>query len=950
MIERPVTLHRHPPRPAEAGPADPARRALLQSMAAAATLAASGCKGPPAETILPYVDMPEGAPAGEPVYYATSLVRQGAASGVLVRTNHGRPTKIEGNPRHPASLGATDIYAQAAILQLWDPDRSGAVVHGNEPANWDALRAALRQRLPALRERGGDGLHILTGLCSSPTLLRQLDALAQALPGMRWYVHEPLSRAAAADAAMHMLGRAAVPRYRLRQTGMLLTLDADLAAGGPDGVRHAHDLAQARRQPDGCRVYAIESTPGLIGTQADRRISLPPWQMEALLERLAAHFGVPGCQAPPAAAGLLPDGIEATLRRLLRRQAGHAAIAVGDGLSGRAHQIGWALNAQLGNLGATVQAIEPPVRRAGNAGLADLLAAMEAGRADTLLILDANPVHELPASGFAQALARVPLSVHMGLYRDETGRATAWHAPRAHDLEAWSDARAGDGTAGIVQPVIAPLHDAHSPHALLAIVDGSERGAHDLVRQTWRAAASAPAGSDAPWNDALRQGLLPDSAYAPLPPVLRGQVAQPAAPRPAGLLAVMTPDPRIGLGEYANNAWLQELPHPFTRITWENALLLGPATAREHEVASGDVVDLATPDAGPALRVPVHVLARQAEGIATLAVGYGRRAGGAIANGIGVNAHALRPARRDALLARQVEVQLRPTGARHAYARIQNETSTRQRDIVRVLDARALADGATARDESGPRQTLYPPRPYPDHAWAMSIDLDACVGCGACTIACQAENNIAVVGRAEVARGRAMPWIRVDLYEDAVPGQDAFQPVPCMHCENAPCEEVCPVGATVHDSEGLNAQVYNRCIGTRFCSNNCPYKVRRFNFFQYAESDPYSAARRNPDVTVRRRGVMEKCTYCVQRISRARIDAGRTGRPLQDGDVVTACQGACPTQAIVFGDLNDPASAINRARQSPRRYALLEELNTRPRTTYLARVAGRLPAGEDDHD
>lgn len=950
MIERPVTLHRQRASAIEATPDNPARRTLLQSMAAAAALAASGCKGPPTETILPYVNMPEGTPTNEPVYYATNLLRQGVACGVLVRTNNGRPTKIEGNQHHPASLGAADIYAQAAILQLWDPDRSSAIAYRNEISDWDALRAALRQRLPQLQAQDGEGLHILTGPCSSPTLLRQLNALATTLPGMRWHVHEPLSRAAATRAATHMMGCAAVPRYDLEQARLLLTLDADLPGDGPDSVRYAHDLAQARRQPDGCLVYALESTPGLIGSQADGRMSLPPWQMEAMLERLAARAGVPGCQIVPSDGPASLETTERLLGQLLRRCAGHAVIAVGDGLSERAHQIGWALNAQLGNLGATVQAIDPPIRRTGTADMADLLDAMERGSVDTLLVLDANPVHELPSSGFTEVLQRVPLSVHVGLYRDETGHATTWHVPRLHDLEGWSDARSGDGTAAIVQPVIAPLHDAHSPHSILSTLNGNERSAYDLVRETWQLHWGSAAANEPRWADALRRGSIRDTAFAPLPSRLQGEVMQARRSPPDGLLAIMVTDPRIDTGTYSNNAWLQELPHPFTRITWENAVVLGPATARQHGVASGDIVDLTTPGGGSALRAPVYVLARQAEGIATLTIGYGRRAAGAIGNDIGSNAHALRPARREALLARETAVQLQPTDQRHDYARIQHETSTHGRDIVRMLDTQAQAAAAPPDEDDESSDSLYPPHAYPDHAWGMTIDLDACLGCGACTIACQAENNIPVVGQAEVARGRAMPWIRVDLYEDAVPDQDVFQPVPCMHCENAPCEEVCPVGATVHDSEGLNAQIYNRCIGTRFCSNNCPYKVRRFNFFQYAQADPYSAARRNPDVTVRHRGVMEKCTYCVQRISRARIHASRENQPLQDGDVITACQGTCPTQAITFGDLNDPDSAVNRQRKSPRHYTLLQELNTRPRTTYLARVGGRLRADEDSDE
>jgi molybdopterin-containing oxidoreductase family iron-sulfur binding subunit len=936
----PIPIHPAPPPGSEAdAPQNPARRALLGLMAASAALAGAGCSGPPQETIVPYVDMPEGQAQGDPVYYASAVVRDGYAHGVLVQTRDGRPTKVEGNPHHPTSRGTTDIHAQATILQLWDPDRSRAILDHGDIAGWQAFRQALEQRRPHWDDDQGASLRILTGTVTSPTLLRQLQALRARYPAMQWHRHDPMHDAAAAAGAQQAWGLPVTASLDLAGARVVAAYGADLFGAGPGAGRYASDFMAARRAMDARpRLYVLESTPTLTGAMADERRALPPAELEAALRRLAAALQVPGVDAGPTR----PGTWDTALARSLQAHPGASLVVAGPALGAASHALAWAINATLGNIGRTVLALPAP----GPAPLGDLLNDMRAGKVDTLVVMDANPVYDTPgALRFAQALARVPCTVHMGLYRDETARAATWHLPRTHDFEDWSDARACDGTASIVQPAIAPLHGGRSLHVLLdLLIDGTERTAYQAVRDTWRALLGSD-DADARWRGSLRLGLIRDAGLAPVPAhrlrawqspgddsaVSQATASAPAAPGGAHVVALFVPDGTTGAGAWANNAWLQELPRPLTQITWDNAALLSEGTAKALQVDTGDVVLFS--DGRVSVQAPVYVLAGQADGVVTLPLGYGRHAAGRVGDGVGFDAYPLAPASVQAAAVAVLAVQR--TGHRHAFARTQQETSTHGRDLVRLVALDRAATPDTAGKTAQP--SLYPPVAYPDYAWAMTIDLDVCIGCKACTVACQAENNIPVVGKEEVARGRAMHWIRVDVYQDDAE-RTLFQPVPCMHCENAPCEEVCPVGATVHDSEGLNAQVYNRCVGTRFCSNNCPYKVRRFNFLQYADGSEESAAHQNPDVTVRRRGVMEKCTYCVQRISRARIEAEKQGRAIRDGEVVTACEAVCPTQAIVFGNLNDPHSRVSQSKRSPRDYVLLEELNTRPRTTYLARV------------
>jgi MoCo/4Fe-4S cofactor protein with predicted Tat translocation signal len=931
------------------------RRGFLKSLGASLALAGlTACSRPPQDRIVPYVHAPLGQVDGLPRFFATVLSRNGYGQGVLVQNNMGRPTKVEGNPLHPASLGSTDIFAQAAVLQLWDPDRSQSVMYRNDAASWDDFAKARVAALARFDSNGGAGLRVLTGTITSPTASAQLDALRQKYPRARWHVHQPTGHHNAIAGTELAFGRPLSARLHLDRAKVILALDSDFLSDPTAGVRHARDFAVGK-SPDNrlgmiSRLYCVEATPSLTGSMADHRLPLETTRLELFARNLAKRLGfaidVDGHVDAQQARWL--DALAADLRT----NRGAGLVTVGATQAPWMHALGHALNATLGNIGTTIEYGEPvEILPEADGTLADLVTAMRAGTVDTLWVLDANPAYDAPADlEFTAALQHVPHLVHLGIYRDETGSLAEWHLPQAHTLEAWSDARAFDGTASVAQPLIAPLYGGRSVHEILAALLGDEvMDGRALVRRQWQ--TTLP--DEAAWMAALQSGVIPNTAFPPLSPSLRGDFLPPARPpllHPDTPLEVLwRPDPTMDDGRWANNGWLQELPKPLTQLTWDNAALISPALARELTLASGEVVELRLQ--GRALRVPVWIMPGQASRSVTLHLGYGRRRAGQVGDGQGFDAYGLRTS---AALWNSEGLQILKTGARYEFASTQHHFNMEGRDLLRVgtlTEYRHDEHFATAEERyPGTPPSLYPDYPPGEYAWGMSIDLNACIGCKACTIACQAENNIPVVGKDQVRRGREMHWIRVDRYHEGDPENphSYSQPVPCMMCERAPCEVVCPVDATVHDSEGLNLQVYNRCVGTRFCSNNCPYKVRRFNFLQYVDQTSETlAAQRNPQVTVRQRGVMEKCTYCIQRIETAHIEADKQSRRIRDGEVLTACQAVCPTKAIRFGDLADSTSEVAKAKQSPRNYVMLGELNTRPRTSYLARLRNPHPDLEE---
>ncbi len=945
------------------------RRELLKLMGASAALAGlTACTRLPTEKIVPYVQAPEQFIPGKPLFYATSMPFGGVASGLLVESHLGRPTKIEGNPEHSASLGATNIFAQASVLTLYDPDRSQVVVRNGRIGNWsDFLSSmdALRQELLATQ---GEGFRILTETVTSPTLAAQLADLLKQFPKAKWHQFEPAGRDNARAGARLAFGEYVETQYRFDQADVILSLDADFLSTGPGSVRYAHDFADKRRitGPESRmnRLYVVETTPTSTGAQADHRLPLRAVEIEgfanALAEKLGVQAGVPGGVPRPAAYGW----IEA-LARDLESHRGSSIVVAGDQQPPVVHALAHAINFALDNVGKTVIHTAPIEANPTNQtqSLRELVEDMQSGRVQTVLILSSNPVYSAPADlQFKKNLLEVKQRIHLGLYDDETAEQCHWHIPEAHFLESWGDARAFDGTVSTIQPLIAPLYDGKSAYELLAVFLGeSGRAGYDIVRDYWKNQRPEK-NFEAFWETTLHDGVMPGTALPPKQVTLKPDLGQAASQAAAGggLEIVFRPDPAIWDGRFANNGWLQELPKPLTKLTWDNAAMISPATARRLILNNGDVVQMRY--RGRTVRAPVWIMPGHADESATVHLGYGRTRAGRVGSGAGFNAYELRTSDQPwfgvglELLKTKERYRLANTQHHHIINKDGHEVeeesvAAEERELLRVATLEEFRKNPDiARDpaeQTTDAQSLFPRYDYSKGSqWGMAIDLSSCVGCNACVVACQSENNIAVVGKEEVLAGREMHWIRVDTYyEGGLDNPSAHnQIVPCMQCENAPCEVVCPVAATVHSPEGLNEMIYNRCVGTRYCSNNCPYKVRRFNFYLYSDwTTPSLYGQRNPNVTVRSRGIMEKCTYCIQRINTVKIQAEKEDRPIQDGEIKTACQQTCPAQAIVFGNINDPNSRVSKLKAQSRNYTLLAELNTRPRTSYLARLKNPNP-------
>jgi MoCo/4Fe-4S cofactor protein with predicted Tat translocation signal len=932
------------------------RREALRLMAAALSLAGLGaCSRKPTEEIVPHVKPPEELIPGKPVLYATAFLLDGFATGVLVESHDGRPIKLEGNPLHPASRGATSAFAQATILELYDPERSQVILQSRRISTWDAFVGATNAQIDRQRPRRGAGLRILSGHVTSPTVGRQMRGLLQQFPEAKWCQYEAVSRSNFTDGARRAFDQEVHSVYRFDKAEVILALDADFLFVGPAAVRYARDFA-ARRKLRGNgstmnRLYVAEPTPSITGAMADHRVAVSADKIGAMAHAIARRLGVEAVSSVADPLASYTKWIDAVADDL-KQHRGTSLVLAGEAQPPEIHALAHAMNQSLGNTDATVAFIDPVTETADGRmlSLEELTQEMAQGAVEALFIFGANPVFTAPADvGFGEALAKVPYRVHLGLYVDETAALCHWHVPEAHVLESWGDAKSYDGTATIIQPLIAPLYAGKTAVELLALLSGAATQApYDIVQAFWR--ARVPNGFDTWWRRALHDGVVPQSAAPAKPVRLKAPSSAPAAkaetvPSADHFELVFRPDPTIWDGRFANNAWLQELPKPLTKLVWDNAALMSPRTAQRLALKNGDGVELQFD--GRRLRAPVWINPGQADDSVTIELGYGRSAAGRIGNGVGFNAYRLRTSDHQ-WFGRGLT--LKRTGERFELATTQEHHRMEGRSLIRTGTlAEYLRHPDFVHDmghEPPPELTLYPPQPAAVNAWGMAIDTNICIGCNACVVACQAENNIPVVGKSQVAAGREMHWIRVDRYYmgDAEHPEIVHQPVPCMQCENAPCESVCPVGATVHSSEGLNDMVYNRCVGTRYCSNNCPYKVRRFNFFQYADyQTPSLKLGRNPEVTVRSRGVMEKCTYCVQRINRARIEAKKAQRPLRDGEILTACQQVCPTEAIVFGDIKNAEAAVTQLKAQPLNYTLLAELNTRPRTSYLARLKNPNP-------
>ena len=1006
------------------------RREFLKILAAPLALAGlAACVPQPQEFIVPYVNAPDELVPGVPLFFATAMELDGFAHGLLVENREGRPIKVEGNPQHPLNLGATNAFAQGSLLTLYDPERSQVVTNKGSIRTWDSFLQVILQEMDFQRTNQGAGLRILTGTVTSPTFAAQIRTLLDELPQAIWHQYDPTGRDNVRAGADMTFGQIVETQYHVDAADVILSLDDDFMVREPGSLRYIREFTSRRITGEGLqggsyvpmnRLYVVESSPSITGASADHR-----WPLKAslVLDFAIAIASRLGLEVPSGTRDLpfSSDWIDALAADLQEHQ-GASLVMAGPQQPPEVHALAHALNAQLGNIGKTVFYTTPveanPVNQAES--LRELVADLQAGEVELLVIFSENPAYATPADvNFDEAMQKAGLSVYLGLFNDETAMLSDWHIPATHYLESWNDARAFDGTVSIIQPLINPLYDGHSNLELMSVLLGnSQSNGYDIVHNFWlgllqgsittgqSGSAGAQGGSSAPnqdqtaqptgaaptpsspgdqvaglqenaveaspqelaWKNALRDGLVGNTSAARADVSFNGNLGDilQNARTPvnqSGLEIVFAPDPSIWDGRFSKNAWLQELPKPITKLVWDNAALISPATALKLDLMTNDVVLLQYKDRQ--VEAPVYILPGVPEDSVTVHLGYGHTGSLELQEGQGFNAYHIRTSEAPWF---DNGLEIIKTSKEYQLATTQDHFAMEGRNLVRTGTLEEYEkDPAFAQEGEDipelPNQaygdqdkivpeppSIYPEFNYEGRQWGMAINLNSCVGCNACVIACQAENNIPVVGKEQVLVGREMHWIRVDRYYqgDLDTPQFMFEPVPCMHCEKAPCELVCPVEATVHSSDGLNEMIYNRCIGTRYCSNNCPYKVRRFNFLQYAEEDiiPLKLMR-NPEVTVRVRGVMEKCTYCVQRIRSAEINAKTNGKSLQDGDIVPACQQACPANAIVFGDINDQTSQVHRQKSSPLNYGLLADLGTQPRTTYLAQVRNPNPKIED---
>ncbi|MBN1851095.1 MAG: TAT-variant-translocated molybdopterin oxidoreductase [Pirellulales bacterium] len=974
--------------PDAADPPGMNRRRWLQLMGASLALAGiSGCRWERQE-IAPFANRPLDRIPGTRQHFATAMPTGSTAHGIVVTTVDGRPIKIEGNPRHPQSLGATNVFAQAAVLELYDPDRSCHVYRRSgdkqSEGTWEQFTHFCQSHFGRLCELAGDGLCVLSQGNTSPTLDRIRHDLRTNFPSACWFEYEAISDDNEREGARIAFGKPLRAQLALDKAQVILCLDADLLGSHPASVRHARDFSMGREANAGQmnRLYAVESRYSLTGAAADHRLPLPSCQIPAFVGELEqtlammadSDHSVPTHQDQP------PSQIEPFVRTVVRdllANGGRSIVAIGSNQSPAAIAAVHRINARLGNEGKTViytQTMDPD-RPAHLDAIKGLVEKIRHGNVNTLLILGGNPVYNAPADlAFAEAIAGIATTIHLSSYRNETSRQCSWHLPQAHFLETWGDARAWDGTYSILQPAIAPLYGGRSEIEVLAMILAAssreqvpDARMEDLVRRTFQQMA----GDDpVVWDKTLRDGLLIDSAWkaesVPVPggPVLE-HVRPYQVPENGSLEITFWSDLSVGDGRFANSSWLQELPDPMTKITWDNAALVNPETACRLGIENETKITIQA--GGREMTIPAYILPGQAPGSIGVALGYGRTAAGHVGGDtslgippVGVDAYLLRTTDAMTILngahvkATGIPYRLATTQDHHAIDAV-GQTGRDKKVAALIREAnldyyREHPDFAQHVEHHPPLKSLWEEHFFDGHRWGMSIDLSKCIGCGACIIACQAENNIPVVGKEQVLQGREMQWLRVDRYFRGPLGapQVAHQPIPCQQCELAPCEQVCPVAATIHSQEGLNDMVYNRCVGTRYCANNCPYKVRRFNYLNYhkdlgKDGGEVSKMKYNPDVTIRCRGVMEKCTYCVQRIQTVKIEAKKRRLVIRDGEIQTACQQVCPSQAIHFGNIADQESTVSKKYSLDRAYALLSELNIRPRTVYLARISNPNP-------
>ena len=937
------------------------RRNFLTLMGASMALAGLTACRRPVEKIVPYVKAPEERIPGIPEHYATTMPLGTSVYGVVVESHEGRPTKVEGNHLHPSTLGRSNTWMQASVLDLYDPDRSQRPVQNGTEKSWADFVAFWNSLYAQYQQNKGKGLAVLVESYSSPTMARLKAEFVKRFPQGSWTCYAPVNQENIYRGIELATGKVYHPDYHPEKAGVILSLDADFLLTENDNVKNINGFAAGRKinsvQDRMNRLYVVEPSYSATGGMADHRLKLNHSQMTAfvlaLLNTLKNHgLNLPFTTNPDIEQSSLFDQkwIDALAKDLMENRT-RSLILVGRRQPPVLHTLVYVLNEALGNIGHTVTYRNPiDLEDSSLTGLTALARSIKNGQVETLIILGGNPVYNSPADlEFNQLLTQVKNSIHLSAAKDETSQQVSWHIPLSHYLESWGDARSADGTLSLIQPLIAPLFDSHSMIELLYLINhGEEKSGYQLVRQTWESILPK-AGWEEHWRRILHDGVQSGSQMSQLNPsidrisvqrAVAGETNQSQIPGIESLEVIFQASPAVYDGRYANNGWLQELPDTVTKLTWDNAALLSPATAKALALENEDLIILTFETRE--LLMPVWILPGMADYCVALPLGYGRTASGRIGDDTGFNTYKLRTV---PTFDSGQGLTIRKINDTYSLSSTQDHSSMEGRPLVReatIGEYREKPEFAGEMVEHPPLVSLWEEHAYDKgYQWGMSIDLNACTGCNACTIACQSENNIPIVGKKQVKNGREMHWIRIDRYFSGSLDnpQMVYQPVGCQHCEMAPCEQVCPVAATVHDAEGLNQMTYNRCVGTRYCSNNCPYKVRRFNFFNYTNQYPETIKMvQNPDVTVRSRGVMEKCTYCLQRINEAKISAKNEGREVADGEIQTACQQACPADAIVFGNIRDPESAVSEAKKNNRRYEMLGELNLKPRASYLARL------------
>jgi MoCo/4Fe-4S cofactor protein with predicted Tat translocation signal len=1010
-------------------------------MLAGVGLAATGCRRPE-EKLEPFGKQPENYVFGTAQYFATAMPTRGAAVPLVVKSYEGRPVKLEGNGNFPGGNGGTDRWTQASILNLYDPDRSRRFCSGGNTATPVAAMDFLAELSKQFQAKRGTGLSFLIERNTSPSRARLQGIIKKKFPQAKWYVYDPVDLDIHRRAASAAFGAPLKPQYHFDKANVILSLDCDFIGGEEDVHNNIRQFAAKRKieKPEDSmsRLYIVEALMSLTGINADHRLRIPSSAVAQFASAIAAQLGVPGANGNVS--GIDTKWIVECAKDLAANK-GASLVVAGYRQPIEVHLLALAINAALGNLGKTVEFLPAP--DAGEGSISELVSALNGGQVETLIVLGANPVYNAPADlNFSAALAKSKSVVRLGYYEDETfeaaKRADDWHLPLAHYLESWGDLLASDGTLVPIQPLISPLFGGLTEIEVLARIAGeSEPSAYEIVRATFKEYAKGDFELD--WKKFLYTGFLENSAVRPLSFSLDQAAVskairdlKPVAPSSDKLEVILFADYSVDDGRYNNNGWLQEMPDPITKMVWDNAVLVSRKTARDLGVENGDIVEITL--GKNSIQGAIWTQPGQANNTLGVALGYGREKSGRVGSGVGFNAYPLLTANAQASTLNYISVgaSLKKTGKKFQFACTQDHWSMEGRPIVREANMdefRKAPDfvkhmsGETPPGQKTP-QPLYP-NPFDElkkkglHQWGMSIDLNACVGCSSCMMACQSENNVPIVGKDLVSRGREMHWIRIDRYYAGdikkktfketyeIESKEQFdewiddpqvvtQPMLCQMCEAAPCENVCPVNATSHNEEGLNLMTYNRCVGTRYCSNNCPYKVRRFNYLDFNKRslkqlkgpaypdvilhstegkwdlwswlknpfDPEAGGMRasdewdllkmskNPDVTVRMRGVMEKCTFCIQRIEQAKIAQKVKARAsgdviVPDGTFTTACAQACPAGAIVFGNIADPESRVSKLKAQQRDYTVLDFLLTKPRLTYLARVRNPNPAMPD---